>query len=653
MPSGRAAGPEGIQSRLEELTSRGLPITLLGGGAVTALALLRRSPLRTAVASGVGVAVAAVPEGLPLMATVAQLGAARRLSGRGVLVRASRTVEALGRVDTVCFDKTGTLTEGRLRLVRVAGFDGDWAPEDPRARRVLRAAAQAGPQANGQPLAHATDQAVLDAARAVLGDDLDQAWEELVEVPFHSERGFSAVLGRTPRKARLVLKGAPEVLLPRCGYVRNDDGKRPLDRAERERAAATVHSLAVQGLRVLAVARRNANGVAEGELSADDVSAMGDLTLLGFIGIADTPRPRAAGTVAGLREVGLRPVMITGDHPVTARAVAQGLGIPVDVLVAGPDLAGLEEPERVRRVAGASVFARVSPEQKLQVVDALRKSGRVVAMVGDGANDAAAIRMADVGIGMEAKGSTSARSAADLVLTEPDVSLLLDALVEGRAMWRRVRDGVAVLLGGNAGEILFTLLGTALAGRAPISTRQFLVVNMFTDLLPSMALAVAPTPSDEGERRALLTAEPPSLGAPLLREIGLRGTVTSAGALVAWLIARRTASERRASTVALATLVGAELGQTLLLSGRNPLVLATGLGSAAVLAAIIQLPGASQVFGCTPLGPLAWAIVLACSTAATVASAALPRLFPALLTGEEPRTDAGPNRAQDSGSVAA
>ncbi|WP_448620676.1 HAD-IC family P-type ATPase [Geodermatophilus sp. URMC 65] len=651
--AGRAAGPEGIQSRLEELTSRGLPVTLLGGAAVTALALLRRSPLRTAVASGVGVAVAAVPEGLPLMATVAQLGAARRLSGRGVLVRASRTVEALGRVDTVCFDKTGTLTEGRLRLVRVAGFDGEWAPEDPRARRVLRAAAQAGPQANGQPLAHATDQAVLDSARAVLGDDLDRAWEELVEVPFHSERGFSAVLGRTSRKARLVLKGAPEVLLPRCGYVRDNDGKRPLDRSERECAAATVHSLAVQGLRVLAVARRNANGVVEGALSADHVSAIGDLTLLGFIGIADTPRPQAADTVAGLREVGLQAVMITGDHPVTARAVAQGLGIPADGLVTGPDLVDLEEPERVRRVARASVFARVSPEQKLQVVDALRKSGRVVAMVGDGANDAAAIRMADVGIGMEAKGSTSARSAADLVLTEPDVSLLLDALVEGRAMWRRVRDGVAVLLGGNAGEILFTLLGTALAGRAPISTRQFLVVNMFTDLLPSMALALAPTPREAGDRRTLLAAEPPSLGAPLLRDIGLRGTVTSAGALAAWLIARRTGTGRRASTVALATLVGAELGQTLLLGGRNPLVLATGLGSAGVLAATIQLPGASQLFGCTPLGPLSWAIVLACSTAATVTSAVLPRLFPALLAGQEPHTDAIPNWEQDSGSVAA
>jgi cation-transporting P-type ATPase I len=186
----------------------------------------------------------------------------------------------------------------------------------------------------------------------------------------------------------------------------------------------------------------------------------------------------------------------------------------------------------------------------------------------------------------------------------------------------------------------------ALAGRAPIGTRQFLVVNMFTDLLPSMALALAPTPAEPADRRSLLAARPPSLGAPLMRDIGFRGTVTSVGALTAWLVGRATGTQNRASTIALATLVGAELGQTLLLGGRNPVVLATGLGSAAVLGTIIQVPGVSQLFGCRPLGPVAWAIVLGCSTAATVASAALPRLFPDLLTDPRaPGTEPRPERA--------
>ncbi len=630
--AGHAAAPAGMQARLEELTRRGLPITLLGGAAVTGLALLRRQPLPQAIASGVSVAVAAVPEGLPLVATVAQLGAARRLSARGVLVRSARTVEALGRVDTVCFDKTGTLTEGRLRLVRLAGLDEQWATDAPEARRVLLDAVRACPQPmTGHPAAHATDQAILDAAHPISAD-MEQDWTELTELPFQSDRGFSAAVGRTSDSLRLVVKGAPEILLPRCTHERDDTGKRVVDAAARKRATTMVHALAGQGLRVLAVARRNLSEVlpenSPDTPSPDPEEFTEDLTLLGFIALADIPRPEAAPTITALHTAGLGTVMITGDHPVTAKAIAHGLGIPADRVVTGPELAGLDEQARTALVTHASVFARVSPEQKLRIIGALQRAGRVVAMTGDGANDAAAIRLADVGIGMAAHGSVSARTAADLVLTTPDVSLLLDALVEGRAMWGRVRDAVAILLGGNAGEVGFTLAGTALAGRAPIGTRQFLLVNMLTDLAPSMAIALAATPTDPAERRNLLTAQVPSLGAPLLRDIAIRGTTTGAGALTAYQIGRFTGRRKRASTIALAALVGTQLGQTLLIGARNPLVLATGLGSAAALAAIIQTPGISQFFGCTPLGPLAWTTVLASSTGATMLAAVAPRLLP-------------------------
>jgi len=630
--AGHAAAPAGMQARLEELTRRGLPITLLGGAAVTGLALLRRQPLPQAIASGVSVAVAAVPEGLPLVATVAQLGAARRLSARGVLVRSARTVEALGRVDTVCFDKTGTLTEGRLRLVRLAGLDEQWATDAPEARRVLLDAVRACPQPmTGHPAAHATDQAILDAAHPISAD-LEQDWTELTELPFQSDRGFSAAVGRTSDSLRLVVKGAPEILLPRCTHERDDTGKRVVDAAARKRATTMVHALAGQGLRVLAVARRNLSEVlpenSPDTPSPDPEEMTEDLTLLGFLALADIPRPEAAPTITALHTAGLGTVMITGDHPITAKAIAHGLGIPAERVVTGPELAGLDEQARTALVTHASVFARVSPEQKLRIIGALQRAGRVVAMTGDGANDAAAIRLADVGIGMAAHGSVSARTAADLVLTTPDVSLILDALVEGRAMWGRVRDAVAILLGGNAGEVGFTLAGTALAGRAPIGTRQFLLVNMLTDLAPSMAIALAATPTDPAQRRNLLTGEVPSLGAPLLRDIAIRGTTTGAGALMAFQIGRVTGTRRRAATIALAALVGTQLGQTLLIGARNPLVLATGLGSAALLAGLIQTPGISQFFGCTPLGPLAWTTVLASSTAATMIAAAAPRLLP-------------------------
>jgi len=412
----------------------------------------------------------------------------------------------------------------------------------------------------------------------------------------------------------------------------------------------TVHTLAAQGLRVLAVARRTvqpdaytAAGDDAAQISTDLFAE--DLTLLGFVALADTARPRAAATITALQAAGLATVMITGDHPVTAHAIATGLGIPAGRVVTGPELAGLDEESRTRLVTQASVFARVSPEQKLRIIRALQKAGRVVAMTGDGANDAAAIRLADVGIGMAAHGSSAASSAADLVFTEPDVSLILDALVEGRAMWRRVRDAVAILLGGNAGEVAFTIAGTALAGRAPINTRQFLLVNMLTDLLPAMAIALAATPNDPAAREDLLTSGAPSLGGPLLRDIGIRGATTAAGALLAWQIGRLTGRGRRADTIALAALVGTQLGQTLVVGGRNPLVLATGVGSAVALFAVIQTPGVSQFFGCTPLGPVGWATATGSAAAATALSVAAPPLLrrahpPA--AGDRPATATNP-----------
>ena len=225
--AGRAAPRAGIQVRLAEVTRIALPATGLGGAAVTGLGVLRGLPLRQAVAAGVSVAVAAVPEGLPLVATVAQAAAARRLSRRDVLVRSSRTLEALGRVDVVCFDKTGTLTEGRLTVSRIAGPDGDLDRDQPEGRHVLAAAARACPQAepdNVHAVPHATDRAVLEAA-ASLGRD---GWQLRAELPFETNRGYAASVGSNEDSPLLVVKGAPEVVLPLCGSATADRGTQPL-----------------------------------------------------------------------------------------------------------------------------------------------------------------------------------------------------------------------------------------------------------------------------------------------------------------------------------------------------------------------------------------------------------------------------------------
>ncbi|WP_428986440.1 HAD-IC family P-type ATPase [Streptomyces camelliae] len=599
----------GVQARLQELTREALPLTLGGGAAVTGLALLRGAPVREAVSGGVAVAVAAVPEGLPLVATVAQLAAARRLSQGGVLVRTPRTLEALGRMDTVCFDKTGTLTENRLRVVRTCDAEGTVrAVDDPGSAGTVRAAARACPQPDGgseQPV-HATDEAVLAAA----GPDPDWTWR--ADLPFEAARGYAAAVGRSgDGPLVLVVKGAPETVLPACSGTP-------------AHAAEAAQRLAGDGLRVLAVAQRRL-GPDEDETDVLE-QPLGELEFTGLLALSDVPRETSTALVRGLLEAGVRPVMLTGDHPQTARAVAAELGWPEDtVVVTGDELAAADRADRARMLRDAGVVARVAPEQKLQVVEALRDAGRVVGMVGDGANDAAAIRAADIGVGISARGSAAARNAADIVLTDEDLTVLIAAVGEGRALWHSVADAIAILIGGNAGEVGFGLLGTLLSGRAPLSTRQMLMVNLFTDLFPSMAVAV--TEKEDGADPAQVEEPAGVLGEPLLRQIRHRALTTCLGAVTAWLIGRFTpGTPRRSSTMALCGVVGTQLVQTWLDRRESRLVQLTCLGSAVALAVVVETPGVSHAVGCTPLGPLAWAGVLAAICVALAGQRALPRL---------------------------
>ncbi|WP_409186761.1 cation-translocating P-type ATPase [Amycolatopsis sp. VS8301801F10] len=584
----RTAPAAGVQARLRELTRKALPLTLAGGVAVAGLSLLRGRTVREAVSGGVAVAVAAVPEGLPLVATVAQMAAARRLSRRGVLVRSARTLEALGRIDTVCFDKTGTLTTNELRVVKVATADGEILPLRQAAEtQVVRTGARACPSEKDSSRAkHATDAAVLAASPP--GED----WRQVAGLPFEASRGYAAAAGLEGETGWLVVKGALEVVLPCCPDAPADI----LSRAE---------SLAGSGLRVLAVARRP---VGPDRLAEAVDEPLADLEFVGLLALADSPRPSAAPMVSGLRAAGVRPVVLTGDHPRTALAVAVELGWPEDTaVVTGQELAALDRAGRADLVREAGVVARVAPEQKLQVVEALRAAGRVVAMVGDGANDAAAIRASDAGIALAARGSAAARNAADIVLTDGDLRVLADTVDEGRALWRSVADAISILIGGNAGEVGFTVLGTLLSGASPLSTRQLLLVNLLTDMFPAMAISVTPSAAPDAGQNGTVVGTG-SLGAPLTRQIRDRGVVTALGATTAWLAGTVTpGTARRTSTMSLCGLVGAQLVQTLSGRAHSPLVLATSLGSAAVLFAVVQTPGVSHFFGCAPLGPVAWA----------------------------------------------
>ncbi|WP_373692433.1 HAD-IC family P-type ATPase [[Mycobacterium] kokjensenii] len=612
----------GLQHQLSRLMSRAFPASAAGGVMVGLLGMLRGGGLRLALGNAIAVAVAAVPEGMPLMATLAQHASAQRLTDSGALVRIPRSVEALGRVEVVCFDKTGTLSQNRLRVTRVqpvAGYSSD---------EVLRCAANAAPAPEGDPHTHATDQAVTEAAATLPGAGEPLWTTPDAHLPFRSGRAFSAsVSGRD-----LMIKGAPEVVLAACRGPEPDGD-------------ATVAALAAEGLRVIAVARRRLT-VAQTKLLADDPDALAGLcgsglTLTGYLGISDTPRAEAPQLLADLAARGVGVRLITGDHPVTATAIAAELGVPVtaDQVITGAEWNALSRKDQERAVARRVIFARMSPENKVQVVQTLERSGRVCAMVGDGANDAAAIRAASVGLGVVARGSDSAHLTADIVLTDGRIGALVDAIDEGQRLWRGVQLAVTGLLGGNVGEVIFGVVGAALSGTSPLNNRQLLLMNMLTDALPATAVAVS-TPAGSAHRVVHGIDE-----RALMRAVAVRGAITGAAASAAWGMARLSVlpgAPQRAATVALITLVTTELAQTLV-DSRAPLVLLTAAGSFAAFAAAISLPGISQLLGCTPVGPLGWSRALGAAGAAVLGIAAAPYVLPAARSAPpEPDAEPGP-----------
>ncbi|MEU9380864.1 cation-translocating P-type ATPase, partial [Streptomyces sp. NPDC048279] len=639
---GRGAAPSaGVERRLARITRTTLPVALGSAAAVVAAGMLRGRPIRDTVGAGVGLAVASVPEGLPFLVSAAQLASARRLSTRGALVRRPRVIEAAGRTDILCFDKTGTLTHGRISLVAVAsdGHSRPLAALRDRQRAVLASALRATPRPhNGGELEHATDSAVTEGAEEarVSRTTAASGWRRTSSLPFEPSRGFHATQGHCGEHRILSVKGAPEEVVGRCATR----GGRHLDRKGRKALLTTGEKLAAKGHRILAVAElRQAPG---GDLTDEAVDG---LDFLGFLAFADRVRDTAREAVRRLADAGVHTVMITGDHPGTAQSMARELGV-LDGrrLVTGAELDDLDDHALDKLLPDVGVVARGTPEHKVRVVQAFQRLGRTVAMTGDGANDAPAIRLADLGIAFGTRATPAARAAADIVVTDDRLETVLAALMEGRAMWASVRQALAILVGGNLGEIAFTLLGAAATGTSPLTARQLLLVNLFTDLAPAMAVALRPPHPEVTER---VTREGPeaSLGTALTEEVACRAAATALGATAGWLAARFTGRATRARTVALVALVGTQLGQTLLVGGRSGAIIVSSLGSLAVLAAVVQTPGLSQFFGCTPLGPIAWSIALSAAAGATVSSLFLPPLIARIHAASPQRQPAASARA--------
>ena len=478
---------------------------------VVSLGLVRGQPFLELLLFGVALAVAVVPEALPAVITISLTLAAQRMVRRNTLVRRLPAIETLGSVTVICSDKTGTLTRDEMTVRKVlaggelfelsgAGYEpegefsrnGSSTPPPASVVKALQAAALAsdarlvradeGEQllVQGDP----TEGALLvAAAKAGLDRDaLERVFPRVEEIPFTSESKRMTTLHATPEGIVAYAKGAPEVVLPACR----------LTPEEREALLATARELADDALRVLAVAARS---------NATLTNAESDLTFLGLIAMIDPPRAEAKHAVARCLAAGITPLMITGDHPLTAQAIARELGILTDgAAVTGAELEAMDDARLDEEIERIQVYARVSPLHKLRVVEALQRRGHTVAMTGDGVNDAPALKKADIGVAMGITGTDVAKEAAAMTLTDDNFASIVAAVEAGRGVFANIKKYLMYLLAANLGEIGL-LLGASLLGKPlPLSAVQILYVNLATDGLPALALSVDPPERDLMQR---------------------------------------------------------------------------------------------------------------------------------------------------------
>ena len=607
-----------LERRLDALGRRLAAVAIGVAVVVAGMGYLQGVSLAELLQTSIALAVAAVPEGLPVVGTIAMAVGVRRMARRRALIRHLPVVETLGSATVVCTDKTGTLTAGEMTVTRIRLADHELEVPDgpfdatPEAARLLRTAALANRgrliEVNGgwRGVGDPTETALLVAASKAGLDaaTLHAEWPEVADIPFSSERMFMATWHRAEDGLLLCVKGAPGRMLELCTRVSRGDGTHPLDDEGRRRLLESNRELAGRGLRVLAVADKSV---------ADEREPPAGLTWLGVVGMMDPPAPGVVETIQVFREAGIRTVMLTGDHRLTARAVAAELGLlGADATVCeGRDVDRMTDAALREEVGRTSVFSRVSPEAKLRIVDACQERGDVVAMLGDGVNDAAALRKADIGVAMGRRGTDLAKEAADLILEDDRFATIGAAVEQGRIIFDNIRKFVFYLFSCNLAEIL-VFLGAGLAGQtAPLLPLQILWLNLVTDTFPALALALEP--GDRGVMR-----QPPRdpreaiLSGGMLRSIAFYGGMIAAVTIVAFALGGTTSAFM---TLALAQIlhlgnarsVGPVLAPRFAFANRAAL-------AAVALAMGLQLVAAffeplARVLGVTPLSAREWALV--------------------------------------------
>ena len=674
-----------LQRQLDRLGKRLAVIAAVVVALIFTLTLLQGHPLAAAALTAITLAVAAIPEGLPAVVTLTLALGMRRMAAQRAIVKRLAAVETLGCTTVICSDKTGTLTLNQMtaralwvggRSLSVSGegygSDGEITAADEGAEAARDLSSLLVPAAvcndsrvsDGQLIGDPTEGALVALAhKGGIDADAERArLPRIAEIGFDSARKYMATFHRDGDRVLLFVKGASEVLLPLCRTVCYPEGDRPLDAEAGARLERALDAKARGGLRVLAVASR--------ELPADGFDPSGDLEphvqglcLQGLIGIKDPARSEAREAIALCKAAGIQVKMITGDHKATAAAIARELALEGEA-VGGDDLDRMDDAELATRMGEIGVFARVAPEHKVKLVRALKQSGHVVAMTGDGVNDAPALKNADIGIAMGITGTEVSKEAAAMILTDDNFATIVHAVEEGRTIYANIVKFVRFQLATNIGALATVLSAVLLGWPVPFNPIQILWVNIIMDGPPAMALGVDPA------RRGIMDEPPRKPGAEILtlRRLGnlmLLAAVMTVGTLGVYYYARASGDELRAATLTFTTFVlfqffnvfnaRAEKGSafTRHFFSNRALWLAL-LGVISLQLTAVYWPPAQAVFKTTALSLQDWALAVAVASSVLLLEEAR-KLLLRLVRGApaDRRVQCGTPAAQSDGLVPA
>lgn len=513
----------------------------------------------------VALAVAAIPEALSSIVTIVLAIGTQKMARQNAIIKELKAVESLGAVSVICSDKTGTLTQNRMTVEKIYadgklcdGCDLELAND---AQRLLLKTALLASDATHDAETGTSIGDPTEVALVLLGENFgveESAYrsqhQRLGELAFDSDRKLMTTLQEIEGVPTLMTKGAIDVLLERSDRLMTSEGVRELTEADREEIMRVNNSLSEEGLRVLAFGYRELDCVRE--LSLDDEQGY---VFIGLISMIDPPRPESVAAVADAKRAGIRTVMITGDHKVTATAIAKRIGIfgEGDLAVSGPELEQMTDEELDRKLTHISVYARVSPEHKIRIVTAWQRRGQIVAMTGDGVNDAPALKKADIGVAMGITGTEVSKDAAAMILADDNFATIVNAVTNGRGVYENIKNVIGFLLSGNMAGIFCVLYASLMALPAPFAAVHLLFINLLTDSLPAIAIGMEPASSDLLNRKPRDPKEP-LLSGDLVKRIGLQGLLIAVPVMTAFYLGYQTGTAE-AMTMAFATLTLARL----------------------------------------------------------------------------------------------